>query len=348
MIRMKTCTGTGLIALDVIMNGNPSTPAKYHVGGSCGNVLTIMSFLDWESYPIGRLAMNNATSLVVEDFKKWVVNTTFLSIEESGSTPIIIHRILRDKHGNPKHRFEFKDPSSGKWLPTYKALISKKVSELETRLPESSVYYFDRVSRSSIDLAKIYKDRGALIVFEPTSIKDIKQFKECLNFSHIIKFSNDRIRNYKSLFSDIQVPLEIETKGKDGLSYRFRNNYWIDLPAYLIEDVVDAAGAGDWSTAGLIYKLGKKGIESFEKSNLLEIENALKFGQALGAINCYFDGARGIMYNMNLDNLKNAVYRIQENKIITFCEIEKDFIKKDNFCFEWELLLESQESTASR
>lgn len=336
----KTCTGIGLIALDVIMNGNPKTSPKYHVGGSCGNVLTILSFLDWKSYPIGRLAKNNATNVIIKDFRKWNVDTMLLSIEETGSTPIIIHRILKDKNGNSKHKFEFKDPSSGKWLPTYKAVISKKVNELGEKLPNSSVYYIDRVSRSSIELAKIHKNKGALIVFEPTSIKDIKQFKECLGLAHILKFSNDRISNYRTLFPNIQAPLEVETMGKDGLNFRFKQNEWMNIQAYLIDEVIDAAGAGDWCTAGMISKLGAQGVESFEKTSLSDIENALKYGQALGAINCFFDGARGIMYNTDLEIIKKAAVRLQRDLSISIEDIRTESkILKDSV-YRWEALLE--------
>src|SRR5687768_16063076 len=108
----EICIGTGLIALDVILNGKPETPPKFYAGGSCGNVLSVLSYLGWSSYPIARLAKNDATKEIEKDFKKWEVKTNLISKTKEGSTPIIIHRILKDKKGNPKHRFEFKDPET--------------------------------------------------------------------------------------------------------------------------------------------------------------------------------------------------------------------------------------------
>lgn len=320
--RRNTCTGIGFIALDVIINGNVDIPFMYQAGGSCGNVLAILAFMGWETYPIARLAKNFATKVLLEDLESWDVRTSFLSIEESGSTPIIIHRILVDKNGEPKHRFEFRDPQSGDWLPGFKALVKKKVFEIEECLPHSEVHYFDRVSRSSIELAKIYREKGALIVFEPTSIGSDSQFKECLEIAHILKYADDRIQDYREMFPTLQVPLEIETAGKDGLRYRFHSNTWKQIKAYKIEKAIDAAGAGDWCTAGIINTLGKDGLVSFDKASENVVKEALMYGQALSALNCHFSGARGIMYSFgkDKDQLDSAIDKIRSRSHIAFEE----------------------------
>jgi fructokinase len=40
--------GTGLVALDLVVSNDNSVPPRYYAGGTCGNVLTILSFLGWE------------------------------------------------------------------------------------------------------------------------------------------------------------------------------------------------------------------------------------------------------------------------------------------------------------
>ena len=47
--------GTGLVALDVVINHATGSPQKVFAGGTCGNVLTILSYLGWLSYPIARM-----------------------------------------------------------------------------------------------------------------------------------------------------------------------------------------------------------------------------------------------------------------------------------------------------
>ena len=333
MNKKNVCVGTGLVALDVVLNGKPETPAKLFAGGSCGNVLTILSFLGWNSFPIARFADNQATHEIEIDFKRWNVNTSLISKTETGSTPIIIHRILKDSQGRARHRFEFKDPASGKWLPSYKSVLHKEIDTIIEKQPSSpKVFYFDRISRGNLDLASANKNAGALIFFEPSSIGDnLNMFKECLALSDIIKFSKDRIQNYSELFPDQQTPLEIETLGSEGLLYRYskskKSKTWHYLKPNLINEVVDSAGAGDWCSAGIICKLGLYGKKGFTALGASEIKSALEFGQALGAVNCCFDGARGTMYNIDVKQLKSLVQQFSKGKLLKFSEIkiEKKF-----------------------
>jgi fructokinase len=165
-------------------------------------------------------------------------------------------------------------------------------------------------------LAKFNKSNGALIVLEPSSLGDLKLFKEALETSHIIKFSNERVKNYADLFPVQQTYLEIETLGKEGLRYRYdkfkKAHKWRYIDSFKMDEdlVIDSAGAGDWCTAGIINSLGGNGASSFFEFENDDIENALEYGQALGAINCCYDGARGTMYNNDkrfLDNVVNCL-----------------------------------------
>ncbi len=313
----STILGAGLVALDVILNGAPTTPAKLCAGGSCGNVLTILSFLGWSSKPIARLSNNDATKNLFEDFKQFTVNTSLVTKSDDGKTPIIIHRILKDKDGNFQHKFEFKIPGTNIWLPMYKPVLANYVDTIVDKQPKCEVFYFDRVSRSTIELARHYSENGALIVFEPSSLKDDKQTLECLELAHIIKFSNDRINNYSDLFPSANALLEIRTLGKDGLEYRLKSSndkHWKKIPSYKFENIKDSAGAGDWCTAGIINEIGYQGLTSFSKATEDQIENALKVGQALGGLNCMFDGARGLMYNLDSDTIIELLELIADNK----------------------------------
>lgn len=313
------CVGTGLLALDVILNGRPETPPKFQAGGSCGNVLTILSYLGWNSFPIARLVNNSAFNELINDLRIWDVNIDLIENQGKGSTPIIIHRIFKDKDGKSKHKFEFKDPYTGAWLPQYKPVIAKDVEKITKNQPKANVFYFDRLNRASIELARFNKDNGALIIFEPSSIKDVRLFKQALEVTHILKFSKDRIDNYQEIFKHQQAILEIETLGNKGLQYRYSkfnsSQDWKKLEPYKIDDslIKDTAGAGDWCTSGIIDYLGKRGIDSFDKMTVSEIETALQLGQAMGAINCCFDGARGLMYKVYKDNLIKTIINLQEN-----------------------------------
>jgi len=47
--------GAGLIALDLVLGMDPAAPVKSWTGGTCGNVLSILAFLGWKSFPIARM-----------------------------------------------------------------------------------------------------------------------------------------------------------------------------------------------------------------------------------------------------------------------------------------------------
>jgi|TARA_R110000851_G_scaffold310283_2_gene470035 fructokinase len=327
-MKNKTCAGTGLIALDVLIKGKSDHNPKIFAGGSCGNVLSILSYLNLNSYPIARLGNNDATDLVFEDLEKWGVNLDFIEKEEKGSTPIIIHRILESPLNEPKHRFEFRNPNNGKWLPSFRPVLAKKVDAIQNSLPKIDVFYFDRVSRSSIELAKYAKMQGALIFFEPSSNRDKKQFEECLKITDIIKFSDQRIKSYKEEYPNIQTVLEIETSGKDGLNYRFKSNKWKKLDSFSIENAVDTAGAGDWCSAGIIEQLSSEKVNNLKDFNEEIIIESLKYGQVLGAINCLYDGARGLMYQVDKLTLDKMVDLVSEKKLIS--EISHLMMKPTN------------------
>ena len=48
---------------------------KLSAGGSCGNVLSILGYLGWDSYPVARLANDEAGAGVMHDLKRWHIHT---------------------------------------------------------------------------------------------------------------------------------------------------------------------------------------------------------------------------------------------------------------------------------
>src|SRR5439155_19617918 len=87
--------GTGLVALDVVFNTEIQGRLKCYAGGTCGNVLAILGFLDWTPRPVARLSPDPAAERILADLRQWNVATDLISTEAGGSTPIIIQRIGR-------------------------------------------------------------------------------------------------------------------------------------------------------------------------------------------------------------------------------------------------------------
>ena len=307
--------GAGLIALDIVISSDESQPPKLWAGGTCGNVLTILSYLGWQSYALSRLNGDTASERVKSDLRKWGVRLDFAHSEPAAHTPIIVQQIRKNIAGEPFHKFLWNCPGCGAGLPSYKPLHASAARDIATRINDQNVFFLDRVSRGALILAETSGRKGALIVFEPSGVGDPRLFQEALALTHVLKYSNERRKQMTDLGPTNKVLLEIETLGQEGLRYRSGlrscGTYgWQHLDAYQASAVRDTAGAGDWCTAGIIHCLGQGGLEGFQTITASTLQEALRFGQALSTWNCRFEGARGGMYRTEKKTFRADIQKI--------------------------------------
>jgi fructokinase len=307
--------GTGLIALDVVvMEGDPSEPLLM-TGGTCGNVLLALSYLGFRVAPICRLDDDAAAELIQEEFRAWGADTTYVSVGDDGSTPVIFQTIRPNPGGVPTHSFSWRCPSCGKRFPAYKPALASTAEAIAAEMPSPRVFFFDRVNRGALVLAEKASKLGALVVFEPSSVGDYGLFKEAWAMSHVVKYSHERLADLPDLEFGVNQLLQIETLGAEGLRYRARfgnrvTSPWKSLEALQTSTLLDTAGAGDWCTAGLIHRLGRDGAEGCRAAKPLDVEGALRYGQALASWNCGFVGARGGMNHMTVAECDEQVRAI--------------------------------------
>jgi sugar/nucleoside kinase (ribokinase family) len=292
---------SGFIALDVVLSLEDPFVPRFYTGGTTGNVTAALSYLGWQCMPIGRLSGDEAGEFVKADLKRWGVETKHLLGNFGCPTPIVVEKIFLGKDGSPKHRFLWTCPDCGAYLPSYRPVLSETAESLKGIINTASVFFTDRVSRSTIILAEHFKKNDAVVVFEPSGVGDPALFVEMLRICDVLKYSDQRAKGFSDLLSNNDVLLEIQTLGAEGLRFLLRGQRrmksWTTVPSYDV-DLKDTAGAGDWTTAGLIYRLfgdGGQSLKSLTKTSLLE---ALHYSQALAALNCQFEGARGAMYQL--------------------------------------------------
>ena len=301
--------GAGFLTLDMLLIGRTRIRAnRQYAGGSCGNVLSILAYLDWASYPVARLGTDRRAQLLIDDLKSCHVNTEFVTKERTGVTPVIVVRVAETENGSYKTKFEWKDPHSGAWLPRYRPLPKRIAEQVTAQLPAAKVFYFDRAEPSSLMLATAMRERGAVVFFEPSSCKDDDIFTACLSVSDIVKYSADRVSTPPRNPVSESPRMEIQTLGETGLRYRLkvashRPGPWHILPSFQVSQFTDATGCGDWCSAGIIAQLCARGREQFIDMTEVEIVKGIRFGQALAAINCEYKGARGSMYTTLSQNL---------------------------------------------
>lgn len=304
--------GTGLIALDVVVTDREEESPRYWAGGTCGNVLTILAYLGWNTYPAATLGDDAAAQHILEEFRRFSVRTRFVQNSTTRHTPIIVEKISTRGSGTPRHRFVWTCPKCGSWFPGYQALPASEARKIVKNIPNASVFFFDRASRGALELAYASAERGALIIFEPTGVRDERLFREAIALSHIVKYSHERLGHLKEALEYPSPFLEIETLGGEGLRYRIRegqkvSSRWREMSAYFVNGLRDTAGAGDWCTAGLLHALGKRGALGLKEATIEDIEGALRLGQALAAVKCRYEGARGTMYVLRKKQLETIV-----------------------------------------
>jgi len=297
--------GAGFLALDLLLIGNDRVRAnEKYAGGSCGNVLSILSHLAWNSYPVVRLGTDCLAQNVLDDLEHCGVKTEFVFRSDTGVTPVVVVRIAERRDGSIGPRFEWKHPESGEWLPRYRPFPKRKAQEVAPELPDAKVFYFDRAEQSALVMATAMREKGAVVFFEPSSCKDDNLFTECLAVSDIVKYSAERIGRIPRNPVSRSPRLEIQTLGSKGLRYRLKMGTtspgeWRTMPAFALDCLVDSTGCGDWCSAGVIHKLCQDGRTDFLELDEETIEDGLCYGQALAALNCQYRGARGPMYHLS-------------------------------------------------
>lgn len=287
-----------------------------YVGGSCGNVLTILAYLGWDSYPVARLGVDRRALRVLQDLKACHVKTRFVTRERHGVTPAIVVRMAEATQGaGYTTRFEWRDPASGDWLPRYRPLPKKIAEALSPQLPPAKVFYFDRAEPATLHLASQLREKGAVVFFEPSSCRNEPIFTACLGVSDVVKYSAERIPSPPRNPVSYSPRMEIQTLADKGLRYRLktashRPGPWKSLPAFTPTKFLDATGCGDWCSAGIIATLCQSGRDHFLASSEDTIQEGLLFGQALASLNCQYEGARGLMYTLPRKALFEQIRKI--------------------------------------
>ncbi len=304
----------GFFALDIVFGVDDPAP-RFYAGGTCGNVAAGLALVGWEVSAVGRLSDDVGGELVREDLRRWGVDTSFLGLSPTAATPIVLEKIALSKNGVPKHRFLWNCPDCSSYFPPFKPVLRGQVDFLQQNLESPEVFFADRVSRSTVELAKYFRKKGALIFFEPSAAGDVKLFPEMLQLCDVLKYSDQRARSFSELLRQHKAFLEIETLGEDGLRFRTRHAFasWNFVPAYEVK-IKDTAGSGDWTSVGLISALFTKGKRNLETNSKRDISSSLEHAQALAALNCRFEGPRGAMYHMTKAKFFEAVAALESRR----------------------------------
>lgn len=289
--------GSGFIALDVI---EAEQGEHFATGGTCGNVLRILAWLGWQSYPVARLGTDAAGDFILDELAGVGVDITYIRQDGSTPTPIVFQRNVLDRNGRRTHRFAMTCPGCGQWLPRFRPIVRADAERTKAGMTaKPAAFFFDRVSPGILSLARWAREEGAVVMFEPSSFSDDKAFRTAIELCHILKFSKERLGHVKDFGNAAFPAIVIETQGEQGLRIRWHDK-WTNFDAFDAPRFVDAAGAGDWCSAGFLHMVSQRGAAGLDAASKKMIERAVRLGQALSALNCGYEGATGLMENLSV------------------------------------------------
>jgi fructokinase len=299
--------GSGLICLDIIYERDKLEQAIYTLGGSCGNVISVLSYLNFSTYPIIPHKKSDITyKLINEELEKLKVNQEFILVDDHYRIPIIIQENYRKKH-----KFKFKNPLKNEYLPKYKSLGTSLIEQIQNLDVLPDFYYFDRCNLSNLELAKFYKKKGSIVFFEPSKVSSERIFKECLKYSDIVKYSSDRFDGIEEYITTV-IPVEIKTLGSKGVEFRVRNEAWNKQSAKKVKNLIDTSGCGDICSVGLIYYL--KNNRDLSEENIF---TGLELGQTMAAINCSFVGAKTFINQISSEEFMQYVDKFLSQDVVS-------------------------------
>ena len=303
--RSPRVAGAGLLALDVIISDSDRTDALTFAGGTCANVLSILSFLRWTATPIGFIGDDPAGRRVLADLATAGVQAAHLIQHAEWSTPVFIQTLERTQDGPAKHSFTNATSCPHCGHPVAENVPHSMIGTTPIRRftePERiDVFFMDRLSDDILSLAESARQKGALIFYEPSAKADAHCWQDAFDLVDIVKYSADRfaVEDLQPFITRKTRNLwEVQTEGAKGLRYRRHGSHptsstrWITSAAIPAARVIDTCGAGDWCSAGLIHGL----LTFTRKRESGSFGRAVQFGQLLAAWACAFVGARGAMY----------------------------------------------------
>lgn len=292
-IKHRSVLAAGYAPLDIIVHGSQ---IRHAAGGTAGNVAAILAFLGWESTLVGETGSDPAARALRADLNRAGVSTRHI-VEGPGATTRVVHRT--GEHG---HSFQFSCPTCTVKFPSSRRLTLQRADDIAADVETPGIYFFDRANPGTIRLGEHLKAHGASVVFEPAFSIDTPLSRSAFEMADVVKFSLDGgVADIASLDSPHPSQIQIATSGSDGAFYRIGSNPWSESPAFSYFSV-DAAGAGDWTTACFLHA-------SAQHPNG-PVRDALTWAQAVAAVSCGSVGARGLTHLRSRESVLRSARRL--------------------------------------
>ena len=301
----KTVIGSGVYVLDsIVVRDYPAWPQTRpftdrtvleEVGGTCGNVMCILSWLGWKAMPEVSLDNSPEGLKMADDLLRYGCGCRYVTNTPEGGTTQLRCTHKMDADGKKKITFRAGSPG-GSRFPKHHYLRARDEAPtfLESLNEAPGVYFFDDPAAGHRLIARTLKGRGTLVYFEPSAVKAHADL-DAIAVSDIVKFSGENVpdTSFTDRYSD---KLFVQTLGAEGLRFRLRGGGWVHVPPVECVDVVDWEGAGDWTTSAFLTKLAAID-KPFAQLTEMDITAALKAAQAVAAQSVRYLSSKGLIHS---------------------------------------------------
>ena len=329
-IMNKTCVLCGVFNYDTIVQReypdgfvtgkrNKFTERVIHecVGGTCGNVSTMLPWLGVKSFPIAHFDMSEQAREMTEDIKHYGADARFVLNDMQGNTALLrcTHK-LDDKTGKPAMGFHATSPDSNYVSRKYPRMRDEAPALLEQIDFVPDFYFFDIAEAGVRTIAEGLKKRGSIIYFEPESDKDMQKLLKAVNTSDIVKFSREKISDI-SFCDDYSDKLFIMTMGAEGIQYKLCSGEWKHLDSPKNGSEVDWEGAGDWFSSQLIAAMCENDVKDITSLSDECLVPMLKKAMETASRSVSFMSSKGMIDECKGGPRQKDMFDIEESNIPT-------------------------------
>ena len=285
------------------IQGNPLYEAN--PGGAPSNVLSMLNNLGKKTSFIGKVGNDQFGIYLKETLDELGIGNENLVFDNEVNTTLAFVKTL--DNGDRDFSF-YRNPGADMMLR------SDEINE--ELLKSTEVFHFGTLSMTHINARKATKkaldiaiENDAIISFDPNlrehlweSLEDAKkQVLYGLGKCHILKIADNEIkwltgeddftRAVNKICEHFDIPLILVSMGREG-SRAYYNEIMIEAPAFLQENTIETAGAGDTFCACIINYILENGLQDLSPEQL---EEMLTFANAAASIITTRKGALRVM-----------------------------------------------------